>query len=49
MSSQLLFFILGNGSGIYLAQNYKMLDIKSWLNTTFGMLKKLEETSRKDN
>lgn len=48
MNSHILLYIIGNATGIYIAQNYKVPDLKSWLSTTAGMLKKIEETSRKD-
>jgi len=49
MSSQLLLFIIGNGMGMYIAQNYKVPDLKSWLSTTADMLKQIEEKSRKNS
>ncbi len=49
MNSQLFVFLIGNGMGIYIAQNYKVPNLKSWLLTTAEMLKKIEEGSRKDN
>ncbi len=48
MTSQFFFFLLGNASGIYIAQNYNVPDLKNLATRALNIVKVMEEKARKD-
>ena len=48
MTSQFFFFLLGNASGIYIAQNYTVPDLKKMATRALNIVKVMEEKARKD-
>ena len=48
MTSQFFFFLLGNASGIYIAQNYTVPDLKKMATRALNIDKVMEEKARKE-
>lgn len=48
MTSQFFFFLLGNASGIYIAQNYTVPDLKKMATRALNIVKVMEEKARKE-
>ena len=48
MSTHMLTFLFGAGAGVFVAQNYKLPDLKTFLDRTSSLLCEIEKRSRKD-
>ena len=48
MSTQMLTFLLGAGAGVFVAQNYKIPDLKTLLDRTSVVLREMERRSRRE-